>query len=277
MNFILRLESERSMISNNSGKLKYELAVYFATTITLTWLFWLIASILKYDVFITVGIFVPSMSGLLLAYVFGNKSEVFSMLKSIINFNIHGKWLPFVFLFLPGVSAVSTLIYYMTGNVLPKMEFPPLFIPVVFVYILVFMGPLGEEIGWRGFALKRMLKCLSPIKSAIFMGGIWATWHLPLFFIEGTTQNILTDFGIIPALLGYSIFTIMISILITLLYTVSNGSILGSILLHTTSNLSLGIVPLIFMKKGAIIILLVLCFSTALMVIKNLKYLITKN
>jgi len=37
------------------------------------------------------------------------------------------------------------------GGTLPQMQFSPWFIPIAFVYILIFMGPLGEEAGWRGF------------------------------------------------------------------------------------------------------------------------------
>lgn len=77
-----------------------------------------------------------------------------------------------------------------------------------------------------------------------------------LIFHKGTTQNALTSFGIIPAILGYALYTVMISVLLTLVYIMSNGSVFGSILLHTVGNLSLGVVPLIFSKNGAVIVLL---------------------
>lgn len=103
-----------------------------------------------------------------------------------------------------------------------------------------------------------MLEYLSQLKAAVLLGIIWSLWHLPLFFINGTTQNALTSFGSIPAILGYFLYTVMISVFITLLYIMSNGSVFGCILLHTVGNLSLGIVPLIFSKNGAVIMLLTL-------------------
>jgi len=133
------------------------------------------------------------------------------------------------------------------------------------------MGPLGEEAGWRGFALKKMLIYFSPLKAAVLLGIIWSFWHLPLFFINGTTQNALTSFGIIPAIFGYALYTVMISVLITLTYIMSNGSVFGSILLHTVGNLSLGVVPLIFSKIGAVILLLTLFITVTAIIYKYNK------
>ncbi|MGI5936133.1 MAG: CPBP family intramembrane glutamic endopeptidase [Oscillospiraceae bacterium] len=134
-----------------------------------------------------------------------------------------------------------------------------------------------EEAGWRGFALKRMLEKLSPIKAAVLLGVIWSFWHLPLFFIKVTTQNALTSFGFIPAILGYFLYTVLISVLITLLYIVSNGSVFGCILLHTVGNLSLGVAPIIFSKNGAVILILTLFITVSAIIFKFKKILFHKT
>jgi membrane protease YdiL (CAAX protease family) len=221
------------------------------------------------DFFLKAGSFGPSVSGLILAYGFGGKAELRSLFRSMLNIHIRPKWLLFTFFVLPGVSAVSCLIYRLSGGRLPQPQFELWFVPVAFAYILIFMGPLGEEAGWRGFALKRMLQYASPIKSAVLLGIIWSLWHLPLFFIEGTTQNALAAFGFIPAFSCYLLYTVMISVLITLLSIMSNGSVLGSMLFHTMGNLSLGAMPLIFSKSGAVILLLILSAATAGFTYKN--------
>lgn len=232
---------------------------------------------LSYDFFITAGTFVPSIAGFFFTYIFGGKADVFALIKSLINMRISVKCLLIVFLTLPTVSAVSCLIFYLSGGTLPQMQFAPWFIPVAFVYILIFMGPLGEEAGWRGFALKKMLEYSSPLKAALLIGIIWTIWHLPLFFINGTTQNALTSFGIIPAILGYALYTVMISDLMTLIYIMSNGSVFGSILLHTVGNLSLGVVPLILSKNGAVIELLTLCIAVTAVIYKYKKIMFHKK
>lgn len=259
------------METSDCIKSKYQILLFFITTILFTWLLWLPAMLiqnygvnlpLSYDIFITIGTFVPSVVGIVFTYLFGGKKEIYLLFKSLMNVRIKAKWILFIFLVLPGVSGVSCLIFSLLGTALPQMQFAPWVIPVAFVYILIFMGPLGEELGWRGFALKQMLRSISPIRATALIGIIWSVWHLPLFFISGTTQNALTVFGIFPALFGYFLYTVMISVLITLFFIKSNCSIFGSILLHTVGNLSIGFVPLIFIKKGAVILLLVLCVVT---------------
>ncbi|PKM73504.1 MAG: hypothetical protein CVU91_04245 [Firmicutes bacterium HGW-Firmicutes-16] len=251
---------------------KRELTVYFVATFAVSWLLWLPAFLIQnhglflpfsYDLFLKAGSFGPSVLGFILAYVFGGKAGLYSLFRSMLNNHIKPKWLFFAFLVLPGVSAVSFLIITLSGGSLPQLQFKPWFIPVAFAYILVFMGPLGEEAGWRGFTLKRIMRNFTPLMSAVLIGIVWSLWHLPLFFINGTTQNALTEFGLLPALFCYLLYTVMISILITLLYIKSNGSVLGSILFHTMGNLSLGFVPLIFSKSGAVVLLLVLCATSA--------------
>jgi len=103
---------------------------------------------LSHDIFITVGTFVPSIAGFYFTYIFDGKAEVHSLLKSSLNMHIDIKCLLFILLVMPAVSAVSCLFFYLSVGTLSQMQFLPLFIPIAFVYILIFMGPLGEEAGW---------------------------------------------------------------------------------------------------------------------------------
>jgi membrane protease YdiL (CAAX protease family) len=265
---------------------KRELTVFFAATFTSSWLLWLPALLIQShilsipvscDFFLRAGSFGPSVSGLILAYGFGRKAELRSLFRSMINIHIRPKWLLFTFLVLPGVSAVSCLIYWLIGGRLPQPQFELWFVPVAFAYILIFMGPLGEEAGWRGFALKRMLRNASPMKSAILLGIIWSFWHLPLFFIEGTTQNALAAFGLLPAFSCYLLYTVMISVLITLLSVMSNDSVFSSMVFHAIGNLSLGVMPLIFSKSGAVILLLALSAATSCFTYKHRKIMFYKG
>ncbi len=260
--------------------------MFFAATFTVSWILWFSALLMKshglslpflHDFLLKAGSFGPTVSGFVLAYGFGGKAEVRSLLRSLLNIRIRPQWLLFTFLVLPGVSAGSCLVVWLTGGRLPQPQFELWFVPVAFAYILIFMGPLGEEAGWRGFALKRMLRNASPMKSAASLGIIWSLWHLPLFFVEGTTQNALAAFGLLPAFLGFLLYTVTISVLITLLFVMNGGSVLGSMLFHTMGNLSLGMMPLIFSKSGAVILLLVLSAASAGCIYKHRKTMLSKG
>ena len=97
-----------------------------------------------------------------------------------------------------------------------------------FVTILFIGGPLGEEPGWRGFALPYLLKHWSPIVASAILAVIWAGWHLPLWFIPGAEVPKPFFFY----MLGVSAITVVM----TWLHLRSNGSVLMAILLHASLN-----------------------------------------
>src|SRR5919108_2140775 len=57
---------------------------------------------------------------------------------------------------------------------------PPLGIGALFFWILTF--GIGEEIGWRGYALPRLQKHHSALSATMILALFWAVWHVPQFF-----------------------------------------------------------------------------------------------
>lgn len=55
-------------------------------------------------------------------------------------------------------------------------------------YLLYDPGPVGEEIGWRGYAMPRLLRLMTPFASGVVLGVIWAVWHIPAFLISASSQ-----------------------------------------------------------------------------------------
>lgn len=94
-----------------------------------------------------------------------------------------------------------------------------------FIFIFLFVG-VGEETGWRGFALPELQKRFSPLTASLIIGVIWAAWHIPLMGVEFRCQ-------IIPAfLLG----VMSASVLSAWLFNHSEGSLLPLPLFHATVN-----------------------------------------
>jgi len=90
-------------------------------------------------------------------------------------------------------------------------------------------GPLGEEFGWRGFALPRLLKVRPPLVAAVVLGAIWFAWHLPTFFVPTLSQSQLS----IPL---FFINSVALSIVMTWLYLRSDGDLLVMLLVHAMAN-----------------------------------------
>jgi uncharacterized protein len=97
------------------------------------------------------------------------------------------------------------------------------------VAILKDPGPLGEEFGWRGFALPRVLERHAPFAASLRLGLIHAVWHLPLFFMPGTPQSQLS----FPL---FTIGVVSIAIFTTALYLRTGANLLLAILVHLLAN-----------------------------------------
>ena len=88
----------------------------------------------------------------------------------------------------------------------------------------------GEEPGWRGFALPRLIGRCGPIFGTLLLGIAWACWHLPLFVIRGTPQ-----YG--TSFLGFVLLLVAWSMVITLLVMRTRGSVIPAMLFHASVNI----------------------------------------
>lgn len=98
-------------------------------------------------------------------------------------------------------------------------------VPERFLFIFLFIG-LGEEPGWRGFALPKLQKKHSPLIASLILAPVWAIWHLPLMGNE-------FSWPIVPAFL-LSLFGA--TFMLTWLFNRTNGSVLLAMLFHATVN-----------------------------------------
>src|SRR5512132_3500788 len=96
--------------------------------------------------------------------------------------------------------------------------------------ITLFIGPLGEEFGWRGVALPLLQGRFAPLWASLILGVIWGLWHLPAFVLGGTSQS-AWSFG--PYVLG----VLALAVIVTPMFNAARGSILIPILFHLQMNL----------------------------------------
>ena len=121
------------------------------------------------------------------------------------------------------VSAILLGIELLKGVVIEWSNFKVNYIlPLMFINLI--MGPLGEEIGWRGLLYPIVKENYGWIASAIFVGIIWALWHAPLWLIESPQSKI--------PFWAFSINVVCLSFLMSMVYNYSNGSIILIILFH---------------------------------------------
>jgi membrane protease YdiL (CAAX protease family) len=111
----------------------------------------------------------------------------------------------------------------------------------MFPQVLIFGGALFEEGGWRGFALPRLQRLHGPFVGTLILGILWACWHLPLFWIMawGTPPTILN-------MVLFILIGIFMAIVFTWVFNNTKGSLLLAILLHTSFDVLVAPVGLVF-------------------------------
>ena len=98
------------------------------------------------------------------------------------------------------------------------------------IFWLLTVG-LGEESGWRGYALPKLQASMSAISASLIVTLWWVLWHLPRFFyFDGFLDQ---GFSALPL---FALQLLLLSILLTWLYNSSRGSILAAALFHSSFN-----------------------------------------
>lgn len=115
----------------------------------------------------------------------------------------------------------------LSGNLVKSLSS----VVLIFAFNLLFGGTLGEEIGWRGFALPRLLEKFSPLQASFILGAIWALWHLPIDIRYGFG---LTGAG---AVIVRLLWTWPVTIIFTWFYLRSKRCLLAPFMLHTSANM----------------------------------------
>jgi len=185
-----------------------------------------------------VAAFTPSVAGLVVAWILGRPAGQdllagLSLRRLGLGSAAIAIALPFVMI----AVAIGISVAVMGGTV------PVLSIAVVgtiaaeWLRVIVVGGPLGEEIGWRGFVLPRLLRDGGAMRASVLLGVVWGLWHVPLYFVPGTGQLETAAQAGLPFSVGaFVVWTIGLSIVFTWLFLRSGGSVLAAILLHASVN-----------------------------------------
>jgi membrane protease YdiL (CAAX protease family) len=175
-------------------------------------------------VLLLVGGFVPSLLAIFLTWKKEGVSGLRLLGRRMIQIKLGWRWYVFTFLIVMAGTAGQLTIHKLLGNTFNGYLFLAQlgnFLP------LLILGPLSEEIGWRGYALGRLQTRWNALTSSLMVGLVWALWHLPLFMMVGTSQH---ELGI--PFIGFLIKFMASSVLYTWLYNNTKQSLWSAILLH---------------------------------------------
>ncbi|MDP4146824.1 MAG: type II CAAX endopeptidase family protein [Bacillota bacterium] len=180
----------------------------------------------------------PFAGPTLAAYIMNRLTGGTNFRKRLKQFQVGWKWYAFILLGIPAVLLFGTII--LPGAIKSFRGFTSSFFityPLNFIIIFFLGGPLGEEIGWRGYALPRMQSRFGEWRATLLLGVLWTFWHLPHFLTSAQRGGPGTGLSIIYKNLPIFFLAVMATtIIFTWVFNHTKGSLFIVILLHTSIN-----------------------------------------
>ena len=206
----------------------------------MTWsLGWYLASLFPSDLWIFV-IYSPFLIGVLVTGAADGRAGLKTFFSRMVRWRVGIQWYA-VALFLPVVLRLAAAgLNILSGASLPdEIQLPPWTdLIMMFLFPSFFLIALGEEPGFRGFAMPRLLEGRSSLAAALILGVLHAIWHIPLFIFGGD-----------PPLIA--VIVIAGAVLNTWLFIKTDGSVLLAMLLHASIHLMTGIFNPLFTGPDA--------------------------
>jgi membrane protease YdiL (CAAX protease family) len=236
---------------------KYALVFFFLLAYLFTWSNWLpraltsrgVTSIQVPDFVTLLAGYGPALAAIIVASLAYGRQGLRELFGRLLRWRVGVQWY-LIALFLPALVALLAIaINSWTGGSSPDFSaqaFPfgpaetPLWQKALILFLVFTLGfdGLGEEIGWRGFALPKLLERYSPLISSLILGALWAIWHFPYALTEGT---FLSD---VP-LHWFFINLLAVSTIYTWIFINTNGSLLLALLFHAAGNTISNLLPIL--------------------------------
>lgn len=141
-------------------------------------------------------------------------------------------WLGPTLLLMPVVMVLSFAVLRVSSQPVPAPQIALL--PAVGLCAAFFVGALGEELGWSGYAIDPMQARWGALRASIVLGLIWAVYHY-----LGLAQANRS----IAWVAWWSVGTVASRVIITWLYNNSGKSVLAAPLFHMTINVTWQLFP----------------------------------
>jgi len=219
------------------------LTAYFIATFAAAWALWMAAGSLApaslgptiRGLLFLPGVFAPGIVALCMTSRSDGPEGVRALLNRIFVWRVGMRWYVFALFSVAGAKLLAAAVYRLAQGAWPPFETLPWYV-LLGATIPSTLFQAGEEIGWRGYALPRLASRLGLGRASLIVGGLWAAWHLPFFYMPGTG---MTGQPFLPYLLD----VVAISVAIAWLYWRTGGSLLLAMIMHAAVNNMASIVP----------------------------------
>jgi uncharacterized protein len=219
-----------------------KLLLYFALAYLISWIIWLPLILPKYGINILpvlpryhhyLGSFGPMIAAIIVKYISDGWKGVKDLLKRMWQWKVNWIWymvvlaLPILLVIAAGYSnqLINHQAFSMKGFS-TNAEFPQFGAVGYFIFNCFTFG-IGEETGWRGYALPVLQKKFSALSATLILTVGWACWHIPAFIYRPLYSKM--D---VAGIAGFFMSMLMGAIVLTWLYNSTKGSLFIVAIFH---------------------------------------------
>lgn len=227
-----------------SGRVGSQTRVFFVTTFALSWFIWLPLVVIRLDVvrsgiadealvaLALPGVLMPAVAAIWLTGCEQGRAGVHELLGRLSRWRF-GRWWWWALLLQPLLLVVVAAGYNLVARG-DRVGLEPGLTPTSVTVSLAFLvlAATGEEIGWRGHALPRLLRRYGALRASAALGLATTAWHLPYWLVQG----VLDDLGWSYLALDVG-FVVALTFQLTWLFSRTAGSVLAAVAFHVSFNL----------------------------------------
>ena len=185
---------------------------------------------------VMLGAFGPAVGACFAVWTLDGRPALAAFLRRFLSLRFGWRaWLA-MFAVLGAVNVVAWYVPELFGAERAPMLLPSAWVFPIWWLLMVFLGGGQEEVGWRGYILEPLEARFGLWGGNAVLGVVWSVWHLPLWFMPGTSQASMPFVAFAIGLIGLSFF-------FSWLVKEAGGRPLAGLLVHGTSNALIPLFP----------------------------------
>ena len=191
---------------------------------------------------IMIGVYRPLAGALFALHKEKGKGSAKIYLMSFLDFRLGWEAYVFPIIIFGGSSFIAWFFPELFGEERLPMLLPSVWLFVPYLLIMILLGGGQEEFGWRGYALPILESKFGIWFANIILGIIHAFWHVPLWFITGSSQSYMNFGGFILLIVGYSF-------ILSWIRKISGNRPFSGLYAHGLANAFIPLMPTLIMQK----------------------------